>query len=135
VNYQPWHFIIVMTQENKVKIEEAYPREWLKKAPVYIVACGDHDKSWKRGDGRDSLDIDLSIAIDHLTLQATELGLATCWVCNFNVQILRANLKLPDHLEPVAIIPIGFPNDQPDIQRHDSKRKKLEEILSWEIIK
>src|ERR1035437_6525954 len=58
VNYQPWQFIIVKKPENKLKIDEAYPRDWLKTAPVYMIACGDHSKSWKRGDGKDYLDID-----------------------------------------------------------------------------
>ncbi len=131
VNYQPWHFIVVATPENKAKILESYPHEWFKTAPVYIVACGDKTKSWKRGDGKDYIDVDLSIAIDHLTMQATELGLATCWVCNFNAQILRNNLQLPDIMEPVAIIPIGYPNDEADTNRHILKRKPLNEIFSW----
>jgi nitroreductase len=134
VNYQPWHFIVIKSPENKAKIVEAYFREWFKTAPMYIIACGDRSKSWKRGDGKDFLDVDLSIAIDHLTLQATALGLATCWVCNFNVQVLKTNLRLPSQLEPIAIIPVGYPNDLPDKNRHELKRKKTGEILSWEII-
>jgi nitroreductase len=132
VNYQPWHFIIVKNPENKAKIYESYQREWIKTAPLLIVVCGDHTKSWKRSDGKDHLDIDLSIAIDHITLQATELGLATCWVCNFNVKILKDNFNLPENIEPVAIIPIGYPNDSSDPDRHKTKRKDISEIVHQE---
>jgi nitroreductase len=133
VNYQPWQFYIVRDSVNKAKIIESYPREWIQNAPVLIVACGDKQLSWKRGDGKDHLDIDLSIAIDHITLQATNLGLGTCWVCNFQVKKLREVMQLPSHLEPVAIIPIGYPQNQPDTERHNIKRKPLEEIIKWEI--
>ncbi|MDP4210016.1 MAG: nitroreductase family protein [Bacteroidota bacterium] len=132
VNYQPWHFIIVREPEVKALIVEAYPREWFRTAPLMIVACGDHTKSWKRTDGKDFLDIDLSIAIEHLVLQATELGLGTCWVCNFNAGVLSRNLNLPDHIEPIAVIPIGYPADSGDITRYESKRKSLNDFVHWE---
>lgn len=132
VNYQPWHFIVVRLPENKSLVSEAYHRQWMNSAPVFIVICGDHNKSWKRSDGKDHLDIDLAIAIDHLMLQATELGLATCWICNFNPEILRNNLSLPLHIEPVAIVPLGYPADRADSSRHNTKRKPLHEIVHWE---
>jgi nitroreductase len=131
-NHQPWHFIIVKSGENKARVYESYHRDWIKTAPVLIVVCGDHSISWKRNDGKDHLDIDISISIDHITLQAVELGLATCWVCNFNANILKNNLNLPDNIEPVAIIPIGYPKDTCDPDRHNLKRKTIAEIVHFE---
>lgn len=133
VNYQPWQFYIIRDSANKARIIESYPREWIQSAPVLIVACGDKHVSWKRSDGKDHLEIDLSIAIDHMTLQATNLGLATCWVCNFEIKKLREVMQLPPHLDPVAIIPIGYPQIQPDTNRHKLKRKALNDIIKWEI--
>ena len=132
VNYQPWELIVIKKQENKSKVYESYHREWLKTAPLIIVACGDRSISWKRNDGKDHLDIDMGIAIDHLMLQATELGLATCWICNFNPEILKRNVNLPANVEPIAIIPLGYPNDTCDPERHNLKRKALNEIVHWE---
>ncbi len=132
VNFQPWHLIIVSANENKERIYSAYPREWLKTAPILLVVCGDHSVSWKRSDGKDHMDIDLAIAIDHLTLQATALGLGTCWVCNFNALLLKQSLKLPKNIEPVAIIPLGYPVDEADPNRHTTKRKPLQEFVHRE---
>jgi nitroreductase len=131
VNFQPWHIIAIRDQENKERICKSYPREWIKTAPVLLVICGDHSVSWKRKDGKDHADIDISIAVDHLTLQAAELGLGTCWVCNFDREILESALGLPKHLEAMVIIPIGFPNDIGDLERH-LKRKSIKEIVHWE---
>jgi len=126
VNYQPWHFIVITQPEQLKKIHEAYPREWIKQAPAIIVACTDHSQSCKRNsDGKDSADIDIAIAVDHMTLMATELGMGTCWVCNFSVDKVSETLELPKHIEPCVILPIGYPNEK----LSHKKRKSLSEIV------
>ena len=133
VNRQPWIFYVIREDENKQKISEAYHRDWLKEASVIIVACADHSKAWVRqSDGKKHADIDLAIAIDHITLQATELGLSTCWICNFDVKKCRSILNLTDNLEPIAIIPLSYPSDSTDPNRHITMRKALSEIVRWE---
>ena len=133
VNFQPWQFIVIRDKENLNKIHKAYHREWFQTAPCVIVICGDHDTSWKRNhDGKDHCDIDVAIAVDHMTLQATELGLATCWICNFDPQKAIEILQLPRHLEPIVILPVGYPLDHGDPDRHDEKRKAMDEIVRYE---
>ena len=117
VNFQPWQFIVALENETLRHIYAAYPRKWIESAPVVILALLDRQKSWKRSDGKDFGDIDVAIAIDHMTLQATELGLGTCWVCNFSKEIISASFNLPDHLEPVALIPLGYPDVEPPVKK------------------
>ncbi|MFV0591621.1 MAG: nitroreductase family protein [Draconibacterium sp.] len=125
VNYQPWHFIVVEKEKRK-ELSRVYRAHWILQAPVVLIICADHSQSWKRGsDGKDSSDIDAAIAIDHMTLTATSLGLGTCWVCNFDVQRCMEILKLPGNIEPVALIPLGYP----DIDAPVKKRKSLDEIV------
>lgn len=132
VNYQPWHFYVISKKDDLEKFHPAYHREWFRTAPCVIVICSDHSLSWKRkSDGKDSADIDAAITADHMTLQATELGLATCWICNFDPLLTRDLLSLPDHLEPVVILPLGYPMDEAEPGRHDKKRKPLSEITSY----
>ena len=133
VNYQPWHFIVIQEKENLRKVHDVYHREWFQDAPYLIVVCGDHNQSWKRKqDGKDHCDIDIAIAVDHMTLQATELGLATCWICNFDKEKTIETLNLPSYLEPIVILPVGYPLDQPDPFRHGEKRKTIQDIVSFE---
>lgn len=130
VNYQPWHFIVLQEKENLEQIYKTYPRGWFKAAPVVIIACADYSQSWKRNiDGKDSAEIDIAIAVDHLTLQAAELGLGTCWVCNFDAERCAEYLNLPLYITPVALIPIGYPLDD---TAPPKKRKEIEEIVHWE---
>lgn len=134
VNFQPWQFIVIEDEANLKKLWETYDREWIKEAPVLIIICGDHKKSWKRKkDGKDHCDIDAAIAADHITLQATELGLATCWVCNFDKDKCSEILKLPENIEPIVILPLGYPADEVDVNRHEKLRKKIDEVVSWEV--
>ncbi len=135
VNYQPWHFIVIQEKENLKKVHGVYHREWFQTAPCVIVICGDHNQSWKRKqDGKDHCDIDIAIAVDHMTLQATEFGLATCWICNFDKEKTTKILNLPLYLEPIVILPMGYPLDQPDPSRHVEKRKKIQDIVSFEFL-
>ena len=134
VNFQPWHFYVIQEAEDLERFYGAYHREWFRTAPCVIVICADHRQSWKRKeDGKDVADIDAAITTDHMTLQATELGLATCWICNFYVDKTRELLKLPEHLEPLVILPLGYPLDSTDPERHQKKRKPLSEIVSYGI--
>ena len=133
VNKQPWVFYVVQQPEELQKIHECYSREWFKKAPVLIIACANHTESWKRADGKDHADIDITIAVDHMVHTATELGLGTCWVCNFNRESLTYTLNLPSYIEPVVILPIGYPVEKANSERHTTARKPLSDIVHWGI--
>jgi nitroreductase len=132
VNIQPCHFVVLKEEKNKQKIYSAYQREWIKEAPVIIIVCGDHSVSWKRKDGKDHCDIDIAIAVDHMTLQAAELELGTCWICNFDKEKCSEALNLPENLEPIVILPIGYPADSTDTERHSTKRKPINAIVHLE---
>lgn len=131
VNFQPWKFYICRSEEAKKIMRQSYPREWFNSAPLYILACGDHQQSWKRPcDGKDHLDIDIAIAVEHMVLKITELGLGTCWVCNFNPQTVKEGLQLIENEEPIVLLPVGYPeNVDPDPR--NKKRKSPEEITKW----
>ncbi|MCL3781082.1 nitroreductase [Prolixibacteraceae bacterium JC049] len=130
VNFQPWKFVVVKDSENKKAFESVYHRDWFNQAPVYIIICADHTQSWKRAaDEKDHADIDAAIAIDHMTLMAIELGLGTCWVCNFYTDQCREKLNMPEHMEPVAILSLGYPANE---TTPNKKRKSLDDVVIWE---
>jgi nitroreductase len=130
-NKQPWNFILISNEKNLDHLKKAYDREWFKNVPQMIVVCGNHQESWKRTvDQKDHCDVDAAIAIDHMTLRATELGLGTCWVCHFDPAIVREVLQLPEHVEPIALLPLGYPveNNAPA-----KKRKAFSEVAFEEV--
>lgn len=129
-NKQPWRFLVIDDAAQREVLRKSYSREWFDNAPVYIVALGTHDEAWHRGfDGKDHTDVDVAIAVEHLCLAATSVGLGTCWVCNFDLAIVKDGLQLPDNVEPIAIIPIGYPVDGETVP--EKKRKALDDIVKW----
>lgn len=134
-NYQPWYFVVVKDDTQREKMWEVYPRNWFKDAPVYVILCADHDVSWKRMDDKDHADVDIAIAADHMTLAAAELGLGTCWICNFDPDKCIEVLNLPAQIEPIVILSIGYPLDECNPNRHSTKRKAIDEIVRWECFK
>lgn len=131
-NAQPYQFVVVTENPLREQIVSCYKGEWLSSAPVIIVVCGNYADAWRRADGKNHCDIDVAIAIDHLTLGAAEKGLGTCWVCKFDVMKCAELLEIPKHMAPVALIPIGFPAVKDNYSERHLIRKPLEEILSWE---
>ena len=128
VNYQPWRFIVVQHDDCRKIVEQSYSREWLAKAPLYIVAYAKTSEAWiRKYDGKNHADIDVAIAVEHICLAAAEQGLGSCWVCNFDVELLRKGLHLASDEYPIAVIPIGYGNDTP---AKPKQRKAKNEIVT-----
>jgi nitroreductase len=127
-NIQPYYFIVITDHEKKELLRPVYNRDWFINAPVIIAVCVDTRAEWKRSDAVPYGTIDAAIAIDHMTLAATEIGLGTCWIGAFNNAEAMSALKLPAYLKLTAFLPLGYPNQA---QPH-KKRKALEDIVCRE---
>jgi nitroreductase len=68
-------------------------------------------------------------AVDHMTLSAAEIGLGTCWICAFDAKRCTQLLDLPDKLEPIVLLPLGYPAESKSPDRHTLERKPLEQIV------
>lgn len=96
VNRQPWKFVVVRSKEAKEQLWQAYDRDWFRTAPLYIVCMKNNSECWtRRYDDKQHGDIDVAIATEHLCLAATERNLGTCWVCNFDTDIMSRLSPLP----------------------------------------
>jgi nitroreductase len=127
-NRQPFRFIIIHTAGREAELQRIYNRNWFVQAPLVICACGIPAQNWVRSDGKNYNDVDVAIAMDHLILAATDVGLGTCWVAEFNPAAAREVLGLPDGVEPIAFTPLGYPIDQPQ----PKIRKALSDLVRYE---
>jgi nitroreductase len=128
VNFQPFQLIVIHTEGREDELNRIYRKDWFVQPPLVIAACGLPDRGWIRRDGKSFLDVDAAIVMDHLILAATNEGLGTCWVGNFDVEAAREVLGLPDDVEPIAFTPLGYPDDQP----RTKKRRPLGDLVRYE---
>jgi nitroreductase len=112
---QPVRFVVVRDAERRAEVARlCHEQAFIAAAPVVLVACG-YDIQWNRGGwmGRHAVIVDVSIAVDHLTLAARAEGLGTCWIGSFDNDALKAYLGLPEEVNVVAVTPLGFPDGDP----------------------
>ena len=130
-NLQPIHLIAVQGKDGLEKIGKGAN---IYGAPLAVIVCADHDKAWVRPfDNKQTGDIDASILTDHMMIEATELGLGSVWVCYFKPDIIRKEFNLPDNLEPVNILAIGYSSEEAaDPERHSQTRISVKELVSYE---
>ncbi|SCG85196.1 nitroreductase family protein [Methanobacterium congolense] len=127
-NKQPFKFIVVNTEGREEELKTIYGAEWFTQAPLVICGCAVPEEGWVRRDGKNYSEVDVTIAMDHLILEATNLGLGTCWIAAFNADAARKVLNLPEGVEPVLFTTLGYPADEPQ----PKTRKELSQIVHYE---
>jgi len=101
-NKQCWHFIVVKDEKIIKELSKtSIINRWLKNAPIVIVACGDPKQSGVRNNINYFM-VDVSIALEHIVLAATDKGLGTCWIGGFSEN------KVKKILERIRIRPESF---------------------------
>lgn len=132
-NFQPWRFIFVTEAELRRRVAQAANDQfWMADAPLIVVACGLPQQAYKHmGGDTNSVDIDVAIALDHLTLAAVAEGLGTCWIGAFDQQRIKRILDVPPTARVIALTPLGYPT-APDLNRpvEDGGRKPAAELFS-----
>ncbi|MBW2996093.1 nitroreductase family protein [Candidatus Woesearchaeota archaeon] len=129
---QLWEFIIVKSKEIKAKLALDYEdRQFVKQAPVVIVVCADKNKDPKYK----NWDISTALAVENIILMSHNLGLGVCYVDTFNHheghkedrKKLIKTLKLPENIELISIIPIGYPDESEQIK--DKELREIKEMM------
>lgn len=127
-NAQSFRLIVVREPEGLAKLKKGAN---VYGAPLAVIVCGHREEAWVRPyDGKNIRDIDASIVTDHMMLQATELGLGTVWICYFDPVAVKREFRIPDSLEPVNILAVGYAAGEPaSPERHGQTRRPLQEIV------
>ncbi len=128
-NRQPIKLIVADTDGREDELKRIYSPEWFAKVPRVICVCGMPDQGWTRGDGKNFTDVDAAIVMDHIIMQATELGLGTCWIAAFDPKAAKDVFGIPDNVEPIVMTPLGYPANSPRLK----KRKSLEEFVVYDL--
>ena len=129
-NRQPWRFLLVSSREALTQLRRCYQKPWFQDAPHVLVVAGRTGEAWARQDGWNSIETDLTIAMDHMVLAAENEGVGTCWVANFDPGVLRTALNLTSEDKVYAVTPLGYP--RPGFTKKGQKqRKALSEVVKY----
>jgi nitroreductase len=126
-NRQSFKVFVIKTSGFKDELKKIYSRDWFSQPPYVIAVCGIPEGNWIRRDGKNYVDVDAAIVMDHIILAAADLGLGTCWIGAFDPNAAREFLELPENMEPIVFTPLGYPADSPD----SKIRKPIDEIVVY----
>jgi nitroreductase len=130
-NRQEWRFVVVRDPGTIKKIMHASGEQaFIAQAPLVIIACAETDGHMMRC-GIPCFIVDISIALDHMTLMATELGLGTCWIGNFDADEIKEILNIPDEIRVVSVMPLGYPVDYSAIMKNRNPMEKIIRYDHW----
>lgn len=127
-NLQSYFIVVVEDPLTKVNLADvAFSQNFIAEASVVFVVCADLKCNfWRYGiRGRELYALqDATLAAFHLWLLAAEEGLAGCWVGAFDEDEVKRICRLAEHLRPVVLLPVGYPDESPVMP----SRKKAEEL-------
>ena len=131
-NVQPWQFVVVSSPKTKMDLSQtAYGQKSLQEASIVIVVCADEKRAAEsygaRGKTLYCLQ-DTAAAIQNILLTACSLGLGSCWIGAFKEDEVRIVINAPKYMLPVALIPVGYPNESPNAR----PRRPIGEIMHTE---
>ena len=131
-NFQPWNFVLVTDSALKEAVAQAARGQtFIAEAPVAVIGVAFPDRAYKAMGGHgNSADVDVAIALDHLTLAAAAEGLGTCWIGAFDEKRVKDLISAPPGAKIVALTPLGCPAT-PDLLHPiiEGRRKPGEDIF------
>lgn len=126
-NLQDWRFVVVTDKPTKKKlVAAANNQEFLENAGAILIACTVSDHVMRCGQGVGPIDV--AIALEHICLQATDLGLATCWIGSFYPDKVRPIVGIPEGVAVIELMALGYAADAPK----EHRREPIDRIASFE---
>ena len=129
-NYQPQRIYVLKSEEALKKIRGITGCAF--NAPVVLLVAYDLTEEWNNPleAGITSGKQDASIAATQMMLAAWNQGIGSCWVCYFPNREVAEAFDLPEHIEPMMLLPIGYPADDAAPAKGHMTKRPVEEIIS-----
>lgn len=127
INSQPQKIYVVKSPEAMARMRTLTPCTY--GAPQCFIFCYNDDTVCRRGENGNYGEIDVTIVLTHMMLQAAELGIGTCPVGYFNPEELKKEMGLPSNVHPILLMPFGYAAaDAAPSPRHSEYRPLTETV-------
>ena len=129
-NKQPQMVYVLQSEDAIAKANELTP--CIYGAKTVLLVCYDDKKVWynRLRPGYNSGEVDATLVGAHMMLEAWEQGVGSCWVMYFDPEAIRTEFALPDHLIPVALLTMGYPADDAQVNPLHHQTKPMEELVT-----
>ena len=130
-NNQPQRILVLNTDSAIEKLRNCTKCHF--NAPTAMLVCHNSGESWKRiYDGALSSPVDAVIVTTYMMLAAQQEGIGTCWVMHFNPTAMKEAFNIPEGIEPVALLVMGYPaDDSKPIEMH-YKSRPIDEVVFYD---
>lgn len=130
-NYQPQRILVLNSDESIEKLHSCTKCHF--GAPCAMLVCHNKDESWKRVyDGALSSPVDAVIVTTHMMLAAQNIGVGTCWVMHFDPFAMRETFNIPENVEPVALLVMGYPSKEAKPLDLHYKTRPIAEVVFYD---
>jgi nitroreductase len=127
-NAQPWEFVLVREKQVIDKIRLFSPGLFGDPYAL-IVLCVNKNRIKRRDEsGKQIALMDVAMAAQNMMLEAYYLGVGSCPIASFNKTAIKELLDMPDHVDPVLMVSLGYPEKWPE----PPKRRPFEEVVHYE---
>ncbi len=127
-NLQAFKIYVVESDEGLKAIDEATKCRF--NSSTVLVICGDKENGYYHGE-HSFIDIDTSIITTHMMLAATNEGIDNIWIGNFEPEIIKEKLNIPENLTPVIVLPLGYKTDDFEPSPMHTTRKSIDELVEY----
>ncbi len=115
---RPWKFIVIDDKTTMDSLAAKLPyAKMLREAQAAIVVCGDLSVKDAQGNPSTNWTFDCSAATENLLLAAEAMGLGAVWTAAHpykdRLDAVNSALSLPEYIIPLNVIPIGWPEGNP----------------------
>lgn len=121
MNLQPWELVVITKADQRFLLAEACNNQPFV-ADAGAVFCGVDDPKAKWAT------VDMSLAMEHIVLEATELGLGSCYIGSFSERKVKELLHIPADRHVVMLLTVGVPDERPG----PAPKKPLKKLVHWE---
>ena len=121
-NLQSRDIVVVKEKDLKEKLSKAsFDQDFIRKSPVVFVVCANKKKALPYGERGTALYClqDAAASVQNMLVVAYSLGLGSCWVGAFSEEQVGRVLGLPSFSRTVAIVPVGYPDENPASPRRE----------------
>ena len=130
-NYQPQRILVMNTDESIERLKKCTKCHF--NASTAMLVCHNKEESWVRKyDGALSSPVDAVIVTTYLMLAAQNEGVGSCWVMHFDPTAMRDTFNIPEGVEPVALLVMGYPSDDAKPLDLHFKSRPIEETVFYE---